>query len=513
MLNQSFNQDTFQEIFDKENRKGKNVENIFKTEFQPSLDILKTIQAKNVEIKKETDREKKKILYEENKILKRERELLIKETLLLACDNLPKKINDVKLTAGPIIGKQTYILEHKLENYFISKKVQQNIALTYKVKQANRYAILSQLIKLLEDNFPKVIVRTDINSFYENIPQKPLMGKINSDHLLSVLTKRFINKIILEYNILTGQTTSSNPIGIPRGVGISPYLSELYMRMIDNEIKTMPDLVYYSRYVDDILAVFIPNNTIHIDQTEILKYKKELSAVVKKAGLSINAAKTQTFNLIRGIDFIKIRRFEFLDDSIKTIKVFSNPKTIEYLGYKIGTELRIKKYSSTTTKTTSFSKLSIDITDKKFIEYKKKVKAAFDDFKKKRLNNEKNAFKLLRTRIEFLTSNTRLRNNKGNVIIGVYYSNPFLNDDYSLKLLDKYLKWHIDHGGLKSGQKSDLMKLKFTEGYEKRRFILFPLKKELYKNHNLKKGDLVNVNNRGILRYGLREINSIWKKF
>lgn len=41
MLNQSFSAETFQEIFDKENRKGKNVEKLFKIEFHNTLIHLK----------------------------------------------------------------------------------------------------------------------------------------------------------------------------------------------------------------------------------------------------------------------------------------------------------------------------------------------------------------------------------------------------------------------------------------------------------------------------------------
>ncbi|WP_298485899.1 antiviral reverse transcriptase Drt3a [uncultured Maribacter sp.] len=512
MLDQSFSQDTFQEIFDRENRKGKNIESKFKTEFQPSLDQLNIIQTKTAEIIAETDVDRKKVLFEERKRLKQEREVLIKNILNEASTNLPSKIQNLKVDLGPMIGKQTYVLEEKLENFFISKKTQWNIARTYKVKQANRYAILSQLTKLLEDQFPKYIIRTDIQSFYESIPQKHLLLKINNDHLLSVLSKRFINKVIEEFNVLTSQTGASNPIGVPRGIGISPYLSELYMRIVDNEIKDMPNLIYYSRYVDDILAIFVPE-TKKVTSTELARYKTKLIQIIKNKGLNINSSKTESYNLINGIDSINTRNIELLDNIIMSKRKKTNATTINYLGYTIGSLKTVNKFSESSRKDKTTRTLTIDISDKKISKYKAKIKSAFDDFQKKRTNNEKNAFKLLKARIEFLASNTRLRNNKANVLIGIYYSNPFINNSYSLEILDNYFKWHRNHGKLSAKQKSQLEKLNFKNGYKTKKFVLFPLKKELYRNHNSKKNDVVNINNKGVLRYGLREINSIWKKF
>lgn len=512
MLNQSFSQETFQEIFDKENRKGKNIESKFKTEFQPSIDQLKLIQTKTAEIFAETDVERKKVLYQERKRLKQERDLLIKSILIEASTDLPNKIQNLRIDSGPLIGKQTYVLEEKLENFFISKKVQWNIARTYKVKQANRYAILSQITTLLEDKFPKYIIRTDIQSFYESIPQKNLLLKINNDHLLSVLSKRFINKVIEQYNVLIGQTGASNPVGVPRGIGISPYLSELYMRIVDNEIKSMPNLIYYSRYVDDILAIFVPESET-VSATELSRYRTNLIQIIKNKGLNINSSKTGSYNILKGIDSINTRSIEFLDNGLVSKRKKTNATTISYLGYTIGSLKTINKYSDAAKKNKIIASITIDISDKKISKYKAKIKSAFDDFQKKRTSNEKNAFKLLKARIEFLTSNTRLRNNKANVLIGIYYSNPFINNNYSLTILDNYLKWHRNHGRLSIKQKNQLGKLNFENGYKTKKFVLFPLKKELYKNHNSKKNDLVNRNNKGVLRYGLREINSIWKKF
>ena len=60
--------------------------------------------------------------------------------------------------------------------------------------------------------------------------------------------------------------------GVPRGFGVSAYLSELYMREIDNEIKALPDVIYYARYVDDIVIIFSPKTKKNIRTTFLTKY-------------------------------------------------------------------------------------------------------------------------------------------------------------------------------------------------------------------------------------------------
>ena len=63
--------------------------------------------------------------------------------------------------------------------------------------------------------------------------------------------------------------------GIPRGIGISAYLSELYMRDIDIKIKSLEDVIYYARYVDDIIVIICP-------KTESTKkdYLSELKKII-----------------------------------------------------------------------------------------------------------------------------------------------------------------------------------------------------------------------------------------
>lgn len=508
MLDQSFSLETFKEIFDRENRKGTNVEKLFKNDFSESLEQLKLIQDKTFEIRSETDKEAKKILLNDRKELKKEREALLESIIANSATDLHKKINDLTLSNGPVVGKQTYVIENTLENFFMSKKVQSNINRTYKVKQGNRYSILSHLANLLQDEVPKYVVRLDIKSFYESIPQKELLNKINDDYLLNALSKKFINKVFKEFNIHTGQTNDTNPKGIPRGVGISPYLSEIFMRSIDNEIRQLADVVYYERYVDDIIVIFVPKRK-DIPANQLTTYKNELVRTIQNYGLHVNTQKTKSFKLLNSLAEISFRTDTYTDNTLLS-KVETSDKSFDFLGYKFGSVKNVKTVSQTGKTKTSYS-LVISLSENKINRYKEKVKQAFEEFHRKKVKNGKKALVLLESRVEFLTSNTKLRNNKSQVLIGVYYSNPFINDVGCLEKLDRSLAHYVGRSGLSQTKKNELKINSFKDGYNTRKFVLYPIKRKKYKHHNSRRNDKMNQTNNGIIRYGLKEINAIWK--
>lgn len=511
MLDQSFSLKNFQEIFDNENRKGNNVENRFSTDFSES--IQKIIDLKNIrkDIQNETDLDIKKVLYKRKKELKRERDSIVSNKL----GEIAERINNHKiiLNIGAFYGGQSYVFEEKIENYFISKKIQDNINSTYNVKQASRYSILSELVNILEDKFPKYVIRTDIKSFYESIPQKKLVDKINDDYLLSIKTKEYINQIFDSYNVLTSQIDKTTAKGVPRGVGISAYLSELFMRKIDNKIKELDDLVYYARYVDDIIAIFIPKSKNN-DNQHYKEYLKSIKKIIKEeAGndFVINDEKTKEYNLMNGITSIELEKRYYLDKNFqrKEIKLKSN--AIQFLGYSIGTLIQIHQTTGIPTDKKN-EQLLVELSENKINKFFEKIKLTFQYFNNKKKHSRKYAFKLLSARIRYLTSNTKLRNNKDKVFVGIYYSNPFLNSDTSLEILQKRLKWYIARAGLNTQEKKSIEAFSFIKGFNEKSFDLLPLKNKKYRTHNCKRSNIQNRNNKGVLKFGIAEINSIWKK-
>jgi AMMECR1 domain-containing protein len=74
--------------------------------------------------------------------------------------------------------------------------------------------------------------------------------------------------------------------------------------------------------------------------------------------------------------------------------------------------------------------------------------------------------------MRFLTGNTRLKNNKNNVLVGIYHSNSQLTETDDLISLDDYLRNKI--GALPITQlRERLKKYSFESGFEERRFSPF----------------------------------------
>ena len=76
-------------------------------------------------------------------------------------------------------------------------------------------------------------------------------------------------------------------------------------------------------------------------------------------------------------------------------------------------------------------------------------------------------------RLRFLTGNTRLKNNKKNILIGIYYSNCQLTEKEDLIRLDDYLRTKIDSLIKIIKLQRRLRKYNFKNGFETKRFSPF----------------------------------------
>lgn len=432
MLDQSFSAENFRKILDYENRKGAYLEGKY---FKGIAEMTNEIKKLKTEIK---DKKNSSILVEfetfrnvtieKQKKIKIKKEEQLKEELQKISDIIVNDRFRITLTKVVKIAKEpVYTIDDKPENFFALKQIQYIFRKLYKVKQANRYAILSQLKVILGDNFPKYVIRTDIQGFYESIPHDKLLQKLNEDNLLTIYSKNIIFQILNEYKRLSKST-----IGLPRGVGVSAYLSELYMRDIDKMIKSLPTVSYYARYVDDIIIIFTPTSI-----KENRNYLCEIKKIIEtKFSLKLNELKTAEFDLVN----------------------CAKPFIIYYLGYCI-----------------NFAKSSISfkLTQDKIDRYKKRIDLFINSYISFSKVNEKKARKLLVKRIRFLTGNTRLLNNKKNILVGVYYSNNLLTDGTQFKELDDYLTHKIQEKNLNTTIQKRLGSYKFYDGFVSKRFSPF----------------------------------------
>lgn len=447
MLEHSFTAENFRKIFDYENRKGSNLGRRFFPDVAKIDGKLKAHDKKfrklretKSKLSKEDYEEEKEKLKEERRNLKQKKEeTLIKELEQISADVTNKNFKIKLKEIFPASGKTTYSIENNdRASYFAMKQIQYNFRRLYKIKQSNRYDIIRQLTKVLDNDLHKHLIRTDIRGFYENIPREKILKKINKDPLLTLTSKKIIRGVLSEYRRLT-----KNDVGIPRGVGISAYLSELHMRSFDEAIMNHRDVAYYARYVDDIIVVFFPKT--ECDTSKYLDFIRN-EASKEEIGLELNddkgaASKTKEIN-----------------------SLLSGNKTIEYLGYRIEFGRRGAKPPR------------LHMSRKKIKRYKKQIDLAFKQQKLREKTNKKTADKILVKRILFLSGNTRLVGNKQHVLVGIYYSNSLLTvDNNSLTGLDKYLKNKIKQ--LQNGWlKKRLERMSFTEGFAQRNFVKFSAK-------------------------------------
>lgn len=308
--------------------------------------------------------------------------------------------------------------------FFIGKQIQYNISRLYKLRAGNRRAIISQVFDCLNNSFGSFCVRTDISSFYESIDRKDLIKELDSDQLISFSSKRYIKQALSSYGQLANST-----IGIPRGLGISAFLSELYMRSIDEKIKQLPRVSYYARYVDDIIIVFSPAAS---DYTGA--YLSKIADIVQDKHLSLNMVKTTSGAAGPG----------------QTLQ-------FDYLGYRF---------------TVSGGSCKVSMGHKKVVRYRARIDRAFAAYNRQAIFDQKGAAKMLVARIKFMTGNTRLINNKRHAYTGIYFNNSHLTDLGHLAGLDAYLASKV--AALDSAALQDRIDgHSFARGFTERRFAKY----------------------------------------
>ena len=433
MLDQMFTAENFRRIYDAENRKGVDLASLYfptldpftiavREKVQDIRDFRKTEATMTADAFEAQLLELKAVLAE----LKTAKSSAVDALMDGICQKVLKASFKIDLSQkiGPK-GKAVFCIDAEPETFFVIKQLQRNIHRIYGVKQANRHDLVCQLRDMLGSKFPFELVRTDISSFYESIDRKRLVEKLDRDQLLSPASKKYIKQVLDSYGAISG-----TPTGIPRGVGISAYLAELYLRPVDKAVREIPGLVLYCRFVDDIVAVFARPPA----GKSLGSFKELIIAIFGDNGLAHNATKTSEFKLAE-----------------------TGPTKFEYLGYRF----HLKP-----------GQFEISPSAAKVAKYRARMNAAFAEYWREKPVNPKGAFRKLVGRVKFLTGNTRLSNSKSRAATGIYFNNSIATDLSSFELLDKRLKTRIAELKRTSLQRQ-LRKLKFTTGFQQRRYHNF----------------------------------------
>ncbi len=359
----------------------------------------------------------------------------------------PLAINRIK------IGSKTGYTTGNLASKIVLRRCNKNIHDAYKIVHRDRQSISREIPAYLKEGTRYRIYRLDIKSFFENIPTSTILNILDSSERLSSQTKQIVRAHLENFNGSHGQ-------GIPRGIETSPALSELLLADYDKKLRSHDEVFYYSRFVDDILIITSSN------EQEDTFY--EWLCTILPSPLEYNATKTKIHSVPRR------KKAGAVNPNGKLIVQF------DFLGYSYSvydSQLPLKDNGSENENTANsiYRKVRIDMEARKIRKIKEKICKALYNFSKNK------DLELLYDRISFLTSNRELKNKDGDRVIptGIYYNYASIDmPSDSLIELDKFLGKTITSktgrlcesysAHITNEHRAKLLKLKFTQGFEKR---------------------------------------------
>lgn len=289
------------------------------------------------------------------------------------------------ISKSRINNKNVYIFKDFMD-VLVARKINDNIKRVFSVKQNNRHDIIKKVNTVLSEPVNYYIYRLDIKGFYESIDKNIILQRINNNTIVSHNTKKFINSLFRHNAFLENN-------GLPRGMGLSATLSEIFMEDFDAELARLPEIFYASRYVDDIIIFSF---------CKIPDYKKYFSNVLPQ-GLHLNERKCS----------------EYAIEETSTKK-----SEIEFLGYSFIIQHKLKDQSR---------QVVIRISEEKIKKIKRRIALAVKDF-----SNNHDA-ELLKKRIKYLTGNILVNSNSNKtdaLYSGIYYNYQHITDKTQLKELD-----------------------------------------------------------------------------
>lgn len=383
-------------------------------------------------------------------------ELLINDAMLIADENFRSGVSVKKLN---VKGRCVYSASN-LKEKLILRHCNSNLKCLESLLPKQRNKIIDELKIYLKEGTKFKVYRLDIKSFFESIQLPQLFKYMHDESRLSRHTKN-----LLEWYLKACERIHETK-GLPRGLEISPMLSELYLSEFDYNINRHPEVFYYSRFVDDMVIVSSGNE-------EQASFMKQVEFFLPN-GLKINKDKLNISPLIP-------KRSKGDNNNDKILHKF------DFLGYSfsiVDTALSKNAVNSI------YRRVVVDLSNSRLRKIKTRISRSFYAFK------NDGDYKLLLDRISFLTSNRDLNRKikslssieKSKISTGIYYSNARLDENSkALEQLDKFLIYcamsnrgrlsNVSKYSLTLSQRKELLRNNFTKGFSER----------VYRKYNFKR--------------------------
>lgn len=386
---------------------------------QPYQDVLVEIKDRNEQLrelrkKKKADRtseecEKIEMLESELKELRVKKYEALAEDMSSIAEEVNSRHFSFEIDKHIYGGKEEFTLKESRASFYAMKQLLYNMKRTFKIEMPGRHQIMTSIKPLLNMQMPIFIICTDINSFYESIPQDRLLNKVYDNSLLSFKSKSFVKQIFQAYESVKDINLTPAGVGVPRGIGISAMLSEVYMQDIDQKIRSRVEVIYYARYVDDIFMIF----TSLDGHNSLNDYYKNLQKEFKRIGLEL-----------KSIGDPKCKLITYRPDAFKDIQ-------FDYLGYKLNLSKPSKELITV-----------YSLSDKKIDKLNEKINNAFKHFETLSKKDIKAARRDLLDSLDYITGNIRLSNSKKHAKAGLYYNTALLDDLSELDQFTQLLHIH-----------------------------------------------------------------------
>lgn len=333
----------------------------------------------------------------------------------------------------------------RLEDELVARKIVRNIRRITKVRQSDRNIIVSCIDSICRDGLPLRIYKLDVKNFYESVPVEIITSRLQDDIAFSKISTYLVGSLFSELK-------AQNINGLPRGLSISATLSEYLMRAFDIAVSRLPNVCYYSRFVDDIIFI-----------THGFEDKKEFIENIKNKlpiGLELNSKKTNTF------DFS-----EFSKSSKDVLE-----GQFDFLGYTFFINHAVRNKANTIIRG-----VRIDISEKKVKKIKTRIiRAALRFIADNNFSNFEDRVKMLSSNYKFLDIDKKSFRKAG---IYFNYEKVNLEKSESLPGLDRFLKkFMLAKNGpigsqlnllLSPSQRKALLRYSFKKGFERKIFFDF----------------------------------------
>jgi hypothetical protein len=429
LMDQSFSPDNLRRIWDGETRRGNDlldwfpeVQRAFKTWRDRRQEVAKglalTPDSMHLKVQPECG--------EKLQGLKQVADDLLADALAAASDSLIQRVENrtfrwglrVSRSIGP---RHLYKAHEGVDVYFADKQLQKNVELFLASRPSSRHQVVRGLAGTIRNDLPKVVVRADIAAFYDSIDHDLLLARLAQSGL-SPTSVGLIKLLLDEYQAIVGSAK-----GLPAGIGLSAKLAEFFLSELDRSIRSMPNILFYGRYVDDI--VIVRGDKVHGD-TAPATVLTTLEESLTSLKLKLNHSKSQA----------------------RALTQHGHLSKFDFLGYSFF-------YDG--------GKLRITLTNERAARLRQRVDLALDAWDKADPSNHGRR-RLLLARLRFLTGNTRLTNNKRNAMVGIFFSNELLSSPDALGSLDKYLTKRLSKSTFPKEMVPLIAELSFVAGFKTR---------------------------------------------